>query len=337
MQLELENVIFMLQQYTDSIYFHYTLMLLTSIAVGIAVMLGVKLIIDLITHVFYLIMPQLSSKLKFIRSRPPAHLRKTLGLEDKKKKTIDIDTLLKRLQWLVPEHLVRNTFFLLLAIVICFLSISACTIYLNNSGAGIVCGVALILIFTQIFTHTSKKTQREIQDQLPGIALTFGSIMEDTGNFRLALDAVAERSPEPSKSLFIKITQMLDHGIEPDIVFNEIPKAAGKGYPIMLKDLILDCNKYGTTVLPRFVRLANTIDTMQELRDENTPDVVTNRLTSIILHLGIIVLAFLAVTFVPDAKKYLIDDHIGQLLITLSFLSVIVAIITDRLWGDISE
>ncbi|WP_092485697.1 type II secretion system F family protein [Desulfoscipio geothermicus] len=294
-----------------------------------------KTVVDLVCGGISHLRPRLKNKITAIRSRPPAQLQAALGLQSKK--AIDLDIVTKKIKWLIPEHLLRNAIFIVLAIFTSLIGFSLCVTYLNNFGAGIVCIAAVILIFIQIFTYATTKDRREINNQLPAVARIFGSVMEDTGSFRLALDAVADRSPEPARSLFIKITQMLDHGIESDKAFEEIPKAAGTGYATLLKDLMLDAYKYGTIVLPRFTRLAGQIDTMQELQNENTPDVAASRFTAIILHIGIIIMAFLTVRIAPDAKKYLTDDPIGKIIVTAIFLSVVIGIIADRLWGDVSD
>lgn len=335
--MEIQNFVLMANHFLNTIYFHYALVAITSIAIGVVVIVIANYLFDFTSNAVNLGRSKLSRKITAIRSRPPAHIQRALGMQQEKKKVIDLEKIIQRLKWLIPEHLLRSTMFIVSAVFISLIGFSACITYLQNFGAGVMCVIAVILLFAQIFTQSTTKDKEAIKNQLPSVARIFGSVMEDTGNYRLAVDAVAERSPEPSKSLFRKVAQMLDHGIEPEKAFEEIPKAAGSGYPMVLKDLMLDAYRYGTTVLPRFTRLASQVDTMQELHNENSPDVVQARITSILLHIGIIVMAFLTIHLMPDAKKYLVEDQIGKVLVTLSFVSVVVGVIADRLWGDISD
>lgn len=335
--MQLDNLLVMVEEFKQTIYFYYALKGIVALSVTLVVVALGKILFDLARKIHDTLSPKLSDKIKAVQSQPPAHLKKALGIEEQNKQFLDLDSITKRLQWLIPEHLMRNMAFMVFAAVTSLVAFSLCITYLDNLGAGVVSVMAVILVFIQLFSTTNAKDKNAINTQLPAVARIFGSVMEDTGSLRLALDAVADRSPEPSKSLFLKVTQMLDHGIEPERAFSEIPKAAGTGYAVMLRDLMLDAYHHGSTVLPRFTRLAGQIDAMQELRNENAPDVASSRLTSLILHIGIVVLALLTIKLMPDAKKYLIDDPIGKVLVTLSFLSVVVGIIADRLWGDISD
>jgi len=317
------------------VFTYYLLVTVTALCIAIIAMALAYLLLKFLDDAIYLARSKLNKRIKALQSRPPRRLRKILGLESKNE--FDFRKYINKLKWLIPEHLIGNAFFTAFSILTSIVVFSLCVSYLKNPGAGIVSVLTVVLTATQVFTHGKVKRQVEINNQLPAVTRIFGSVLDDTGNFRLAMDAVAERSPEPSRGLFTKITQMLDHGVEPKAAFKEVIKATGAGYSIMFVNLLTDSYFHGTTVLPRFARLAGQIDTMQELQRENSPDVITTRISAIILHIGVIVLAFLTTILVPDAKKYLIDAPVGKTLVTLCFLSVVVAIIADRLWGDIKE
>ncbi|MTI84374.1 MAG: hypothetical protein FH756_10815 [Firmicutes bacterium] len=335
--MQLDTLTLIAEHFTRSSNFFYCMIGVAAVAASVVAAILGKILLDLAQNTYNTYTPKLSKKIKAVQSRPPAHLKEALGIKEKKKQVIDFNVITKRIKWLIPEHLLRNMGFMVLAIFTSMIGFTLCISYLDNFGAGVVSVMAVILIFIQVFSSTTNKEKNSINTQLPAVARVFGAVMEDTGSLRLALDAVAERSPEPSKNLFMKVTQMMDHGIEPEKAFSEIPKAAGSGYAVMLKDLMLDAWHHGSTVLPRFARLAGQIDSMQELKNENAPDVASSRLTSLILHIGIVVLALLTVRLMPDSKKYLIDDPIGKILVTLSFLSVVIGIIADRMWGDIQD
>ncbi len=244
--MEIQNFVLMANHFLNTIYFHYALVAITSIAIGVVVIVIANYLFDFTSNAVNLGRSKLSRKITAIRSRPPAHIQRALGMQQEKKKVIDLEKIIQRLKWLIPEHLLRSTMFIVSAVFISLIGFSACITYLQNFGAGVMCVIAVILLFAQIFTQSTTKDKEAIKNQLPSVARIFGSVMEDTGNYRLAVDAVAERSPEPSKSLFRKVAQMLDHGIEPEKAFEEIPKAAGSGYPMVLKDLMLDAYRYGT-------------------------------------------------------------------------------------------
>jgi len=311
----------------------------TSILIGITLTLIVILVLIAVKCAAKILILKLKEqyavlKIKY-RRRPPSALKKALGQQNRR---MNLEKYLSKLSLLIPPGLLRNTTYVVVASILSAAIFLFCIGYLNNFPAAVLGGIAVALIVSQITTHASFKNRDVLNKQLPMVIRNFASMFEQTeGNFRVALDAIVERTADPARGVFYRVRKKLDSGIHLNEALAELEKRADTGHVVVLRRLLVEAEQQGISVQPKLLRLASQIDAMEDIGNENMPDVVSSRALSVLLHASIIVLTMLTTLFVPNAKEYIIYDPVGKTIITFCFMSVIISIISDRILNNVGD
>jgi Flp pilus assembly protein TadB len=241
---------------------------------------------------------------------------------------------MKRIRWLIPPVVTGNALFVVSTAIASFWLFAFCANYLRNPMAGIISVFACILTFSQAFSLSAKKSAQseEYTKQLPAALRIFGAVLSDTASFFQALESAAERSPMPVKKILAKVHEKINDGESPVDALQIIPRILKTSHSEILANVMTEAYRHGTAALPMFITLADQIDNNHRLELKNKSFLVPARISRLIMHVFIVVLVAMTTIMVPDAHKYVIDP-VGKMLITLYFISVILSVVADKMFG----
>lgn len=239
------------------------------------------------------------------------------------------------LKWLLPEILLTSARAIIVFSLVAVLGLVIGTIWLKNIGAAIILAFLCILLPGQFLTRRDLRKQEKYISQFPIVVRTFLVALEQKGDARMAIAYAAERTPEPSKSLFQNILMKIDSGIEPRIALKELSKEIKVSHAQLFEQLLVDAYYQGTTLIPQFARLAGQVDAMNELTLENAHATHAGRVHNILMHFLVVVIVVLLVKVLPESEKYLTQEIGGRTIVLLTFLSVLIGIIFDRMMSKV--
>ncbi|ABO49490.1 hypothetical protein Dred_0955 [Desulforamulus reducens MI-1] len=238
-------------------------------------------------------------------------------------------------RWLIPEILLTSVKALIVFSIVAVLGLMIGTLWLKNIGAAIILAFLCILLPGQYLSRQDLRKQEKYISQFPIVVRTFLVALEQKGNARSAISYVAERAPEPSKSLFQTILLKIDSGFEPKLALKEITKEIKVSHAHLFEQLLADAYYQGTTLIPQFTRLAGQVDAMNELILENAQTTHAGRIQNFIMHFLVVILAVMLVRVLPESEKYLTQEIGGRTIVLLTFLSVLIGIIFDRMMSKV--
>ncbi|ABO49364.1 hypothetical protein Dred_0826 [Desulforamulus reducens MI-1] len=312
----------------------YVLLGVGSLGVGLTAMVLANLILKHATKSSNVLFNKIKQSAHHMRSRPPQSLQEALGISKQGKWREFREKVTDKTSWLLPKKLFTNSAYLSLTTILSFSIARFCLVTLKNTPAALVSVIAIILLMSQVFSAVIYQKRSKYTEQIPSAIRVISTVLEDTNDFTRALENVVERSPEPTRSLFRRVLERLNHGEQRKKVFGLIPKAMGTGHSIMLANVLEEGYRHGVAALPMFNTLASQFDTMHKLELNNKVLLIPSRFSSVLLHIGVVALVLLSTRLVPDAMKY-ITDNIGKSLVVLCFVSMIINIVTDKLWSTV--
>lgn len=309
------------------------LLMVASAGFGIAAATVAWIIITLLSIASNKILAVTTPAIERYRRRPPAQLEKALGLRSISNHN-NLHAMQQSMKKLFPESLFKNiaqgAFMVLISLTV-FVYV---LVNFKNIAAGVIASVSAMLLMAQLFSYSAHSERRKLMKQLPAAIRIFASVFEDTGNFRLALDATANRTPDPIKRVFRVVIARLDSRKDAYSAFEPFEQALGKGYATVLRQLFDEAYRSGTLTVQKFLRLSTQVENTLELELENAPDVSYSRVLGTFVYLGMFAMVFAALKVVPDGKVYLTDDPVGRVLMSLLFLAVTVGILADKIWNE---
>lgn len=243
--------------------------------------------------------------------------------------------IIQYINWLIPEVILTSAKTLIILSVLGVIGFIVGSIWLNNVGAAIVICFLLILLPGKYLSRADIRKQERYAEQLSPAIRTFIVSLEQKGNVRIALNEIACKHPEPTKSLFQKALWRLDSGIQPSEALTIITREINLSHSKLFVQLILEAYNHGDSIIPQFSRLAGQVDTMHKLRIKNRELTEPGRWQNVFIHLLLLGIALMLLRLLPESEKYLTQEPIGRLIVLLSFISVLVGVIFDRIMSRV--
>lgn len=244
-------------------------------------------------------------------------------------------TILQSVTWLIPEVVLTSAKTLIILSAMGVIGLIVGIVWLNNVGAAIILCFLLILLPGKYFSRADIRKQERYAEQLSPAIRTFMVTLEKKGNVRMALAEIVNKQPEPTKSLFQKVLWRLDSGIQPSEALKIITREINLSHAKLFVQLVLEAYNHGDSLIPQFSRLAGQVDTMHRLMIKNNELTSPGRWQNMIIHLILLGLALMLLRLLPESEKYLTQEPIGRLIVLLSFVSVLVGVIFDRIMSRV--
>lgn len=205
---------------------------------------------------------------------------------------------------------------------------------LRNPVVAVILGFSAFLIPDVILVGFMQKRRMKIIDQLGSAVRIFSAEYADTPQVPRALHMTAKRIPAPLGTLITKASRDLSTGKSKEEVFVEMAKELDFDYGRLFVHLLLLAWD-DAAVKPLFARLATRISSLQSLMQKNNSSLAYGRIMAMGVNALIIPMLFLVQWKVPGAREFMVGHPGGRLLVTLSFLSVLVGLILDRVLSGV--
>lgn len=201
--------------------------------------------------------------------------------------------------------------------------------WLNNPGAGIAFGIVAVLMPEELLERVlAHKEERLIKQLAPTVQFFYAEFTESR-NVRSALDATAQRVPNPMKSLLMRTSWKLRSGASADEALaelgNELPTEYGRLFAQLLRAAWDDAA--AGKMLPK---LATRIVSQQTLIEKGRSAMAFQSLLGLAMNV-MIVPAFLVVQWqINESFLYMTQTQMGKSVVTIAALSALVGIVMQR-------
>ena len=202
-------------------------------------------------------------------------------------------------------------------------------VILNNLGAGLMLAAAAFLVPDAILVSYMQRRRTKIIEQLGAAVRVFTAEFNDTPQVTRALTHTAKRIPSPLGDVLTHTARQLAAGQSKDNVLGELMAELDFDYGRMFVQLLrLAWND--ASVKPLFSRLATRIASMQSLIQKNSASMTYSRMMAMGVNALIIPIFVVIQWKVPGAGEFMTAHPVGRLLVTASFVSVLLGLIMDR-------
>jgi len=208
-------------------------------------------------------------------------------------------------------------------------------VLLKNPVIAIIMFFSGFLIPDMILIGYIQKRRIKIIEQLGAAVRIFTSEYADTAQVPRALYQTAKRMPDPLGSILMKATRNISVGKSKDEVLDDL-----------IKDLDFDYGKIfvyllglaweDSSVKPLFARLATRISSLQSLLQKNNSSLAYGRFMAMGINALILPMYILVRWKIPGAGEFMLVHPVGRLLVTLSFVSVLIGLVMDRVLSEVN-
>ncbi|MBO8160681.1 MAG: hypothetical protein H0Z24_03510 [Thermosipho sp. (in: Bacteria)] len=200
---------------------------------------------------------------------------------------------------------------------------------LKNVAVAIILGMSAFLIPDIILVTYIQKRRTKLIEQLGTAVRVFAVEFRDTPQVGRALRRTAIRIPSPLGDVLDQACKELAAGKKKDEVLGRMMEELDFDYGRIFVQL-LRMAWDDASVQPLFSRLATRIASLQSLIAKNNSSLAYGRVMAMIVN-ALIVPVYIVVQWkVPGAAEYMTTHPVGKLLVTMSFLSVLVGLVLDR-------
>ncbi|MGB9886807.1 MAG: type II secretion system F family protein [Moorellales bacterium] len=202
---------------------------------------------------------------------------------------------------------------------------------LGNPAAAFVLA-AIGVVFPEQVLHYREQARREkILEQLGAAVRVFAAEYADTPHAIQALGAAARKLPDPIGGILRQVERDLINK-ERDEALLELGRKLDSEYGRMFVQL-LRLSFEDEAVKPLFTRLALRLTEQQSLIRKNRVEVAADRAGSLGLSAAAVPVYFMMQRVVPESAEFFTMTLAGKFLVCLCMLSLLGAMLMDRLMG----
>lgn len=278
-----------------------------------------------ITTLFFLIWQSIDTKknkFKITNSMNTIYIHQ----KDEITKWIDsLDKTLKRnnLRMNIGKVLITN---ILLFLISLFIGIKT----FKNITASIFLAMSFFVIPEYLLYLYQDFRKKKIEDQMVSAIRIFSTEFIQVRSIEKSFAAIANRIVDPVGRYFSDAYSDLLRGIPLDSVLIKLSNKVDSDYWKMFVQLVRDVNK-NSTIINLFSELIAKIEVHIELTRTNQSSITGERIIALIMALSPIPVYFIMQILIPETTEFVTQNAAGRLSITVSFLSLFVFIILDRI------
>lgn len=208
-------------------------------------------------------------------------------------------------------------------------------VILKNPIVALIMFLSGFLIPDMILIGYIQKRRLKIIEQLGTAVRIFAAEYADTAQVPRALHQTAKRIPDPLGGILLKAVRNISVGKSKEDVLDDL-----------IKDLNFDYGKLfvhflylaweDASVKPLFTRLATRIASLQSLLQKNNSSLAYGRVMAMGINALIIPMFIMVKWKIPGAGEFMLTHPAGRLLVTLSFVSVLIGLIMDRVLSEVN-
>jgi len=205
---------------------------------------------------------------------------------------------------------------------------------LENFLAAVLLGMAAFLVPDLFLVGRMQAQNARMVEQLGAALRIFAAEFSDTPQVPRALARAAERIPPPLGGVLQRACRDLAAGKDRDEVLLAMMTALDFEYGRMFVQL-LRIAWDDAAVRPLFSRLAMRVSALQSLMQKNRAELAGGRIMGLAVNFLILPIYFLVRYTVPESGEFLLEHPLGRLLVSLSFMSVLVGLFLNRLLNEV--
>ncbi|MHB1127555.1 MAG: type II secretion system F family protein [Bacillota bacterium] len=205
---------------------------------------------------------------------------------------------------------------------------------LHNLAAAVILGLSAFLVPDVILVGYIQKRRFKIIDQLGAAVRIFSAELNDTPQVVRALSHTAQRLPKPLGDILGRGSRELTAGVNKDEVLSSMMAELDFDYGRIFVQL-LRMAWDDASVKPLFARLATRIAGVQTLMAKNNSSLAYGRFMGLGVNLLILPVFLLVKWKMPGAGEFMVGHSAGRLLVSISFLSILVGLILDRVLSGV--
>lgn len=206
--------------------------------------------------------------------------------------------------------------------------------YLDNFPAAAVLAAAAFFVPDSLLVGRIQRERQKMINQLGSTVRLFAAEFADTPQVLRALSRTAANVPPPLGKVLQRAVNDLTSGQDKDEVLARLMRELDFEYGKMFVQLLRIAWE-DAAVRPLFSRLAVRIAGLQELIQKNQAQVFSGRWVAMLVNIMVVPMFFIVRWLVPGAEDFLTAHPVGRIIVFLSFTSVLVGLLLDRVLTEV--
>lgn len=200
---------------------------------------------------------------------------------------------------------------------------------LNNPIAGAALGAVTVLLPDELLTRAASAKRARLIRQLPATIQIFYAEFADGYNVRQALQATANRLPQPMRSVIQRTARQLQSGVPADEAFAALADALPTEYGRLFAQLLRSAHDDAGTG-KMFPKLASRAVNHQTLTEKARSMVAWQSTVALILNALILPAFAVMQLIVPETFLYLTSTAMGKVAVASVALSLLTGVLLQR-------
>ena len=204
--------------------------------------------------------------------------------------------------------------------------------FFKNVTASILISAFSFIIPEHLIDMMNQRQQDKISQQMTAAIRVFTAEFIQTPQIERGFEVIGKRIEDPVGALFRRAHMELVIGRDPEIVLSRLAGQIDNEYGQMFIQL-LRLAKHDSSTTPLFTDLLEKIENHLEMDRKNKIALTGERLLALFMTLIPIPAILIMSRVVPETMYFLTEVTIGRMITMLSFASMLVWIIIDKIVG----
>lgn len=207
--------------------------------------------------------------------------------------------------------------------------------FLKNIMAALCLSALTALIPDQLILTRIENRRYRMNEQLSPVINLFYSELAITRNPQMALDAVANRTPEPLGGVMRKVVWLLGtRSATPDQAFAELADQLDFEYGRLFAQTLREIwdGKKIQNMLPR---MANKCAAYQRMVRKTKTQLLWFRITGNIMNVLTVPVFIAEMLFMDEARQFLVNTTAGKLVVVICCMSILVGTLLNRILSKV--
>ncbi len=244
------------------------------------------------------------------------------------KSTVSENTMLDTIKDHIGQYQYLNNVWVMVGLVAIFL---LGMYLLGNPIPALVACIMLGVIPSQIMFSRDRKQKEKNLEQFAVALRIFTGEYTATKQISHGLKRVGEKVPDPVGKIFREAHSLIVYGESPDKVYKQMAKKLNISHAQVFASILAQAGQQGAGIIPVLEDITKKVRSAQKISKDNSSEINGDRFIGLCLSLMPLPVFFVLQKAFPETSLFLTNTPTGRIIITISFLSVIVWFLLDRL------
>ncbi|KUG05230.1 type ii secretion system protein [hydrocarbon metagenome] len=191
--------------------------------------------------------------------------------------------------------------------------------------------IMLGVIPSQIMFSRERKQQEKVLEQFAVALRIFTGEYTATKQINHGLRRVGEKVPDPVGKIFREAHSLIVYGESPDKVYKQMAKKLNISHAQVFASILAQAGQQGAAIIPILEDTTRNVRSAQKMSKDNSSEIDGDRFIGLCLSLMPLPVFLVLQNAFPETSSFLVDTPTGRIIVTISFLSVIIWFLLDRL------